>query len=347
MTSVNISGIANSVNSPIPRGRAERAARMIDNKIKAIDDKIAVKEKELSAKKADVVIIGDLLTKTNEEIDIIKQLIAKKQQQAGNTEKQIDVTQQIVEKQKESVNLNKQVIDLKKELITTNRDLITAHVESKNALEQIKANNDKLLGLHNGQRGLMVEARDLAIEARNAAVKVVECYDKVIAANDKVIAANDKVIALDNKMIDFLQQAIAIGRKMEAIMMKNPAKYENMTWAEFKNRSEIKEVKQDVMDKIVSPQITLYPKEAHDVLNTCANNVVDATFSEIKTDIKANREILINLPKRIEAVLDKKHESLSVKDIKQIITDHYKSVEQFSRIKKLDYLDLALKNIKV
>jgi hypothetical protein len=140
---------------------------------------------------------------------------------------------------------------------------------------------------------------------------------------------------------------IEVAEKMEAIMMKNPAKYENMTWAEFKNRSEIKEVKQDVMDKIVAPQITLYPKAAHDVLNTCANNVVDATFSEIKTDIKANREILINLPKRIEAVLDKKHESLSVEDIKQIITDHYKSVEQFSRIKKLDYLDLALKNIKV
>ena len=340
MTSPSISGIANSVNSPIPRGRAERAARIIDNKIKAIDNKIAVKEKELSTKKADVVVIGDLLTKTNEEIDIIKQLIASKQQQAGNTEKQIDVTQQIVEKQKESVNLNKQVIDLKKELITANRDLITAHVESKSALEQIKANNDKLLGLHNGQRGLLLEARDLAIEARDAAVKV---YD----ASSKVYDASSKVYDASIKSRDLLQKMIEVAEKMEAIMMKNPAKYENMTWAEFKNRSEIKEVKQDVMDKIVAPQITLYPKAAHDVLNTCANNVVDATFSEIKTDIKANREILINLPKRIEAVLDKKHESLSVEDIKQIITDHYKSVEQFSRIKKLDYLDLALKNIKV
>ena len=347
MTSPSISGIANSVNSPIPRGRAERAARIIDNKIKAIDNKIAVKEKELSTKKADVVVIGDLLTKTNEEIDIIKQLIASKQQQAGNTEKQIDVTQQIVEKQKESVNLNKQVIDLKKELITANRDLITAHVESKSALEQIKANNDKLLGLHNGQRGLLLEARDLAIEARDAAVKVYDASSKVYDASSKVYDASSKVYDASIKSRDLLQKMIEVAEKMEAIMMKNPAKYENMTWAEFKNRSEIKEVKQDVMDKIVAPQITLYPKAAHDVLNTCANNVVDATFSEIKTDIKANREILINLPKRIEAVLDKKHESLSVEDIKQIITDHYKSVEQFSRIKKLDYLDLALKNIKV
>jgi hypothetical protein len=56
--------------------------------------------------------------------------------------------------------------------------------------------------------------------------------------------------------------------------------------------------------------------------------------------------MLFNLPKRIEAALDKKHETLS-KDIKKIISDHYKSVEQFSRIKKLDYLDLSLKDIKL
>jgi len=338
MTSPSISGIANSVNSPIPRGRAERAARMIDNKIKVIDDKIA----ELSTKKADVVVIGGLLTKTNEEIDVIKQLIAAKQQQAGNTEKQIDVTQQIVEKQKESVNLNKQVIDLKKELITANRDLITAHVESKSALEQIKANNYKLLGLHNGQRGLMVEARDLAIEARNAAVKVVECYDKVIAANDKVIA-------LDNKIIDFLQQAIAIGRKMEAIMMKNPAKYGGLPSSEVQKLPEVIAAKSQVV-AIAAVKVEQYPKEEHVALTDTVKNVVDATFTEIKpTDVKANMKLFNNLEKRIEAALDKKYETLAVRDqgIKPIVNAHYKSVEHFSRIKKLDYLDLALKNIKV
>jgi len=246
-------------------------------------------------------------SKTNEEIDIIKQLIAAKQQQAGNTEKQIDVTQQIVEKQKQSVNLNKQ-------LITANRDLITAHVESKSALEQIKANNDKLLGLHNGQRGLLVEARDLTKESR-----------------------------------DLMQKMISIMEKMEAIMMKNPAKYENMTWAEFKNRSEIKEAKAQVI-QLANVIVEQYPKEESVALTDTVKNVVDATFTEIKpTDVKANMKLFNNLEKRIEAALDKKYETLAVRDqgIKPIVNAHYKSVEHFSRIKKLDYLDLALKNIKV
>jgi len=48
MALASIGGIANSVISLNTRGGAQREARMIDNKIKAIDDKIAVKEKELA-----------------------------------------------------------------------------------------------------------------------------------------------------------------------------------------------------------------------------------------------------------------------------------------------------------
>ena len=149
---------------------------------------------------------------------------------------------------------------------------------------------------------------------------------------------------------DLLQKMIAIGEKMESIMMKNPAKYGGLPNSEIQKLPEIKEAKSDFVTA-ASAKVEQYPKGERIALAETVKNVVDATFTEVKpADVKANRELFNNLGKRIEAALDKKHETLATKnkDIRQIMDAHYhRPLESFARMSRLAYLDLAIKDMKV
>ena len=137
---------------------------------------------------------------------------------------------------------------------------------------------------------------------------------------------------------------------MIAIMEKNPAKYDQLSNAELQKQPEVIEAKYQVV-QLASSKIEQYPKGERAVLADTAKNVIEATFNEIKpVDTKASIALFSNLETRVEAALDQKHDTLGItkdNNLRQFISDHYKSVEQFSKIKKLGFLDLALKDIKL
>jgi hypothetical protein len=286
----------------------------IDSKINTIDNKIEANKKLIALKENQQVATKELIGKCDEEISIIKELIDIKKQQAVSTKKQIDVSEQLI-----------------------------GAINGRNDIAK------QLIGVHNGQKGLMIEARDLSIEARDASIRVVEAYDKLIAANDKVIAANDKVIAANERVIAVTQQMLDIISNLQTTMPLYFAKYGGLPNTELQKQPEVKEVKSDIT-VAASVLVEQYPKAEHPALTQTVKNVVDATFTEIKpTDMKANRELFNNLGKLIEAALNKKHETLTAKnnDIREIMNTHYyKPLESFSRMSRLAYLDLAMKDIE-
>jgi|GEM_PF-6837066 len=224
-------------------------------------------------------------------------------------------------------------IEAKEKLITLKQDQVIASKEFigkcdeeiaiiKELIDIRKQQVSDEIGIKQKKLDLLQESRDLTKESRD----------------------------LTKESRDLLQKMIAIGEKMESIMMKNPAKYGGLPNSEIQKLPEIKEAKSDFVTA-ASAKVEQYPKGERIALAETVKNVVDATFTEVKpADVKANRELFNNLGKRIEAALDKKHETLATKnkDIRQIMDAHYhRPLESFARMSRLAYLDLAIKDMKV
>ncbi len=299
----------NNVNLLITQSYAQR---------RNIDDRIEIKKKQLTATES-------LLANKEQEIAITKQLIDAKKQIVGNNNKQIDATTQLIEAKKEVIVNNEKRIEvlqesvgLTKALIANNEARIFNNTKTINILQDLKTAHEELTEMHKGRLGLLQESRDLTKESRD----------------------------LTKESRDLMQQMIVAMEKMLAIMEKNPAKYGGLSNTEIQKKPEVIEAK-DQVTQLANSKIKEYPLNMRPVLKEITKKVVDAPFSEINpNNIKANRDLFSNLGNRIEATLDKKYETLSVKDFNKLIDTNYKSVENFFRIKKLDYLDLALKDIK-
>ena len=244
-------------------------------------------------------------------------------------------------------------ISIRKDNINITKDLITSNNETINILKQIKANNEILLSTHKEQRGLMVESRDLTKESRDLTKESRDLTKESRDANDKVVKAYDELLDIAKDSCDLTQKEleltgkmISTTEKMIAIMEKNPAKYGELSSSDVQKQPEVIEAKNQVTE-LVGGKIKEYPKETRPALTETTKKVIEATFTEINpTDTKATRELFRNLGTRIEVELDKKYEALSVKEFRKLVDANYKSVENFFRIKRLDYLDLALKDIK-
>lgn len=260
----------------------------------------------------------------NREISALENQIAGQKEVSAAAKELINNNSKSTNLTKEIITDTKKLIDIKKEMISNNEALISSGNRKIDILEQLKDSSDRLIGIHQGQRGLLQESRDLTKESRD----------------------------LTQGMIDTME-------KMIAIMMKNPAKYGGLGNDELQKLPEIKEVKSEVVATALV-KVEQYPKKEHAALTQTVKNVVDATFSEVEpNDMKANRELFNNLGQRIEVAIEDKHKTLMFYDreheafninennVSQSKNRSYAGLEKFSRINRLDYLDLAIKNIKV
>jgi hypothetical protein len=245
-----------------------------------------------------------------------KEVSAAAKELIANNSKSINLT-------KEIITDTKKLIDIKKEMISNNEALISSGNRKIDILEQLKASNDRLIGIHQEQRGLLQETRDLLQESRD----------------------------LTKESRDLLQKMIDIGERMVTIMMKNPARYGGLPSQEVQQLPEMMVAKKEAV-ATVAPLIEQYPQTEHSTLTKTVNGVVEASFLEIDPkDLATNRKLFHTLGKRVEVALDKKHELLALdskeKSTKKALVSYNGFLENFSRIKRLAYLELNIKNIKI
>jgi hypothetical protein len=241
-----------------------------------------------------------------------EQRINRIDNQINANNREINALESQIIAQKEVSAATKALITNNSETINLTKELINSGNRKIDIFEQLKASSDRLIGVHQEQRGLLQESRDLTKESRDLLVKMID-----------------------------------IGERMLAIMMKNPAKYGGLPIFEIQKQPEVIEAKNQIVE-VASNKVETYPLNMRFVLKDTTRKVIDATFNEIKpADTKANRKIFVNLEKRIEAALDKKYETLSFRDVKQILNaDYYKPLKIFSKINRLAYSDLSIKDIK-
>jgi hypothetical protein len=259
----------------------------------------------------------------------INSLRGRAQREARMTDKKIQGIDVKIEAKEKLITLKQDQVIASKEFIGKCDEEIAIIKELIDIRKQQVANE---IGIKQKKLDLLKESRDLTKESR----------DLTKESRDLTKESRD----LLQKMIEVLEKLIGT---IERLMTINPAKYGSLENAELQKLPEIKEVKSNIVT-VASAKVEQYPKEEHVALTDTVKNVVDATFTEIKpADMKSNRKLFNNLGKRIEAALDKKHETLASKDkdIRQIMNIYYyKPLESFARVNKLAYLDLAMKDIK-
>jgi hypothetical protein len=245
----------------------------------------------------------------NREISALENQIAGQKEVSAAAKELITNNSKSINLTKEIITDTKKLIDVKKEMISNNEALISSGNRKIDILEQLEASNDRLIRIHQEQRGLLQESRDL------------------------------------------LQKMIDIGERMVTIMMKNPARYGGLPPQEMQQLPEVIVAKNEAVATVAS-LIEQYPQTEHSTLTKTVNGVVEASFLEIDPkDLATNRKLFYTLEKRVEVALDKKHELLALdskdKSTKKALVSYNGFLENFSRIKRLAYLDLNIKNIKI
>jgi len=259
------------------------------------------------------------------------------QPRISNKENRIKANEAEIAGLENEIAARQDTIQITKELISSNKEKISI-------MERLKANNERLIGSHKEQRGLLQESRDLTKESRDLLKNTIDLTKESRDLTKESRDLTKGKIDLTQKMIDVTENLIGA---MKRLMVLNPAKYGSLENSELQKIPEIKEAKSDII-AAAAIKVEQYPEKEHAALAETVKNVIDTTFSEIKpNDTNTNRILLTNLTKRIEVALDKKHETLSAQDIKEIMNAHYRSVDSFYRINSLSYLDLALKDIEV
>ena len=221
---------------------------------------------------------------------------------------------------------------------------------------QINANNREINALESqitAQKEVSAATKELITnnsETINLTKELLGSSNRKIGLLENLVGAHQEQRGLLQESRDLLQKMIDVTEQILAIMEKNPAKYGGLSNAELQKLPQVVETKNQMVAS-AGIVVTQYPKAEHMALTKTVGNVVDATFSEIDStaDIEVNRDLFSNLGKRIEAALDKKHESLIAKDkaITQIMKAHYyKPLGIFAKINKLAFLDLAIKDFK-
>ena len=247
----------------------------------------------------------------------------------------------------EEISLHKESKAIMQEMRANNESIIT-NTEKIIALEQSKmanliASRDqklKVVDLSNKAIQLLTESRDIQRNVLVKQEKVVAAQEKVVAAQEKMLVSQEKLLAVIDRENDLRRQMIAVMEKMEAIMMKNPAKYGGLTPQAVQQMPEVLEIRDEaVAVAIAENTLVSYPEAQHPVLTETIRDVVDVTFSRISTtNMEANRRLFSMLEQRIEAAVEKKYESLHNTPLAN------STFKSYLALKHLRYMDLAYLN---
>ena len=228
---------------------------------------------------------------------------------------------------------------------------ISLHKESKSIMQEIHANNEKIIALEQSKMADLIASRDqklkvidlsnksiqLLTESRDIQKNVLVKQEKVVAAQEKMLASQEKLLAVIDRENDLRRQMIAVMEKMDAIMMKNPAKYGGLTPQAVQQMPEVLEIRDEAVAVAIAENTLVgYPEAQHPVLTETIRDVVDVTFSRISTtNMEANRRLFSMLEQRIEAAVEKKYESLHNTPLANSTFKNYLA------LKHLRYMDLA------